>query len=254
MNRAVTGLEQTCVLVTGGRAMNLKLCGLLLAVVPQLGFAAAVGGFVNGGFSSVTFSGEVGGDTIDLEDGNGFNVTGGVRFKPGLMVRAGFSSSNHDGGVFCISGSGCTNFSDEVDLEEFRLGVFYAPQVNDVVGFLIGGGYESLSFQVEGSPESDPDGTFFEGAVLLNAGRVVTFDIGGAVFALEDDDGFETDGTEFRVGATFHAGPVDIGVGWRGIYLETDYGGGDIEEDDVGEARLTIGGSWGYPKGRRGPN
>lgn len=241
-------LELHALAYRSGEKMNLKLVGLLLAVLPQFVYADTVGGFINGGLSSVSFDAEFTDGSIELEDGRGLNLTGGIRFKPNLMVRAGITSSNHDGGVICISGSGCTNFTDEVDLEETRVGVFYAPQVNDVFGFRVGGGYESVSFQFESSPESESDGIFLEGAVLLNAGRVVTFDIGGAFFALEDEDGFDTDGTEFRVGATFHAGPVDIGVSGRGLYLETDYGGGDTEEDNIGEARLTVGGSWGYPK------
>ncbi len=139
-------------------------------------------------------------------------------------------------------------FSDEFKRTESRFGVFYAPQFNQVVGLRTGLGFEKITIEAPtiSSTDAVSDGGFVELAVLLNAGKAVTFDIGGALFGLENDDAEDVIGAEFAIGATFHAGPVDIGLMGRAISLETDLDGGETITEDFSEGRVTIGTSWGY--------
>ncbi len=223
---------------------------IFVLLVPTISYADSFGGFVSAGYNSGSFSVKDDPYTvkIDLEDGRGGNLTGGVRFRPGIMLRASLDSTTHEGFTACAAGSGCMDFSDEFKRTESRFGVFYAPQFNRVLGLRAGLGFEKITIEAPtvSSTDAASDGRFFEIALLLNAGKAVTFDIGGASFDLENDDAEDVKGAEVAIGATFHAGPVDIGLMGRAISLETELNGGGTVTEDFSEGRVTIGTSWGY--------
>lgn len=226
------------------------LVGLVLFAFLGIAHAAEnVGGFVAGGLSSGKLTEQDDPYTyeVDTDSGGGLNLTGALRFRPGIMVRAGFDSIRADGGTACVLGSGCSSFGNDVDVHETRLGVFYAPPMHKVLGFRVGGGYERVSLEIQGSGKGVSDGGFIEGALLINAGRIVTFDVGAALLSLTDDNDEHVRGGEFAAAAIFHAGPVDIGVSGRGLHFETDVSGSSSTvSDDFSEGRLTVGGQWGY--------
>lgn len=222
---------------------------LILAAALAAPFAvhAEVGGFVEGGLATVSGQETDPPFKVELDDGLGINLAGGLRWSPGFMVKIAYSMSEHDGGEIS-SGNLRANFDDEVTAEELRIGFFWAPLHEETVGFRIGGGYENTLIEIDSFGESETDGVFVEGALLVRAGDVVTFDFGGALIKTEDEDNNDTDGVEFRIGAKFHLGPVDLGVAYRHLEFSTDVDGTDVD-DEFDELRVTIGGSWGW--GRR---
>jgi hypothetical protein len=209
---------------------------------------ADVGGFIEGGLSRVSAEETDPPFRAELDDGTGLNIAGGIRWAPGFMVKASYSMSEHDGGDLFQNGRRLGSFDDEVTAEELRIGFYWAPLHETTIGYRVGGGYENTMIDIATLGDNETDGFFVEGALLIKAGQVVTFDLGGAIMATEDDDSNDTDGLELHVGAKFHAGPVDIGAMYRHIEFTTDAGGVDVD-DEFGEFRVTIGGSWGY--GRR---
>jgi hypothetical protein len=217
---------------------------------------AEVGGYVNGGLSIGTYQNE-GTDSeqgLELDTGTGFNLTSGLRFSPGIEVRLSYFKTNHDGGEFTDDGDFDGDFDTDVTLDDFRLGVFYYKAPLRTFGFRVGGGFVKLGYDFDESDKITTDGLFFEGAALINAGRLVTFDIGAGLLATEsDDEDSESVGFEFGLNAIFHAGPVDIGVGYRVLGLGTEFDDEDYDDELAevfGEFRITIGGKWGYPKAR----
>lgn len=227
--------------------MRSALCiGLLSLVASTVTADSSVGGFVLGGLSFAGFESEdSSGDRLELDNGVGINLSGGIRFRPAMMVKADFTYTDHDGGEFSQP---AISFSDDVELSEFRLGFFWAPPHNSVAGIRLGGGYQNFSFEVPSSDfENDLDGLFLEAAVLLKAGDVTVFDLGGALMGLEDDNGEDASGLELRGGVTFKAGPVDIGATLRTLMLDTDFSGGGSAEDTYTDFRITVGTTWGYP-------
>jgi len=240
-------LEKTKLIATEN--VMKKLMAFIVFAFPIIA-NAEVGGFINGGLSFTSFEAEDNfGDRVELDDGTGFNVTGGIRFKPGLMAKLSYSYAEYDGGDLFLNNRFVGSFDDEVNADELRIGFYYAPPERRVIGFRVGGGYERVSIDIPSvfSDESKTDGLFAEGAILINAGRIVTFDIGGALMAMEDEDSNDSAGAEFRAGAVFHVGPVDLGLAYRALAINTEYDDGDEEDDTIGELRLTIGGAWGYP-------
>jgi hypothetical protein len=77
---------------------------------------------------------------------------------------------------------------------------------------------------------------------------VVDFELGGALMALETDENESAGGFELRAGALFHAGPVDLGLMYRKLYVDADLPGGGSETYDYDAFQFTIGGAWGYPR------
>ena len=227
-----------------------KLLALGLLLGSSAAFAEA-GGYVNGGFSLSSYNGKYDdGFELDLDPGRGFNLQGGVRFSPGIDVRLSFDQVKHDGGDALDDGNLLFSFDDEVTISEFRLGVYFAPPPKRTVGFRVGGGYIRQSFKIEGfgSDTDTANGLFGEGAVLIDAGKVVTFDLGGTLFVNEHDEDGTSVGVEAHAMAVFHAGPVDIGAGYRYQAINTQFDDDDNLDESIGELRLTIGGSWGFPK------
>jgi hypothetical protein len=231
--------------------MKKFLVSILLLASPAA--FAQVGGYLNGGLSIATYENEDSEDFgIELDTGTGFNLTGGIRFSPGFDVRLSYVQTTHDGGDLTFEDDFDGSFDDEVKLSEFRAGFFYA-MTPKPVGFRVGGGYTEQGFEFEDEDEFTTDGLFLEAALVVNAGKFVTFDIGGTFLALEDEEDGETGGFEFNVKSLFHVGPVDLGVGYRLLGMHTEYDEDDYELDEVyGEFRLTIGGSWGFPKAKPG--
>lgn len=219
----------------------------VLLLVPPVAYGDA-GGFINVGPSFVSFEQTEGPDRIEYDNGSGFNLTGGVRWSPGLMIRGSFLHTSHDGGtVNAPSIPAFGTFTNEVEIEETRLGIFYAPAFEKVVGFRAGGGFEKLTLEIASLSASDKaDGLFVEGAVLLRASRFVSFDIGAALMALEDDGGDDVGGAEFGAKALFDFGGFDFSVGWRALSLVGENTNGPDTESDAGEFRITLGGNWGY--------
>jgi hypothetical protein len=253
-----------------------KLLAVVIMAAPLVA-QAEVGGFIEGGVNFTALRIEDDFDSrvenrIEFDDGTGFNLTGGLRFTPGLMLKASYSFSEHDGGDVFRNGRRIFAFDNEIEADELRVGFYYAPPQKRVVGFRVGGGYERVSIDAPDfmADEAKTDGLFVEAALLLNAGQVASFDIGGAVMAMEDDRDNDAVGLEFRAGVTFHTGPVDIGLAYRflGIatdnydfdddsYYDDDYYYYDYEEEYssrydqssvISELRLTVSGKWGYPK------
>lgn len=208
----------------------------------------AVGGFVTVGLSSGKLHEEDDPYTyeVDPDAGGGLNLTGGVRFKPNIMVRLGLDGVTSDSGKACVSGSGCTAINTDVKVRETRADAFYAPPMGRRFGWRVGGGYERISVEFNGT-RNVMDGVIIEGGFLVNAGKVVTFDIGLAAMGLQDDFGQDVGGGEFSGTALFHIKSFDLGVTGRAVGLETDVtGSGSKVKDDFSEVRLTAGWQWGY--------
>jgi hypothetical protein len=228
---------------------------LSLAVLPLAAPAWAqtqtasgpVGGFIEGGLSLAHFEAEASDDTeVELDDGTGFNLRGGIRFTPGLMLNLAYTQTDHSGGEVRQPGFGTTDFDDDVSLQELRAGFYYAPPHTRVFGFRAGAGYEKVTIDFDFG-DYDADGVFGEGALLIKAGRVATFDISGALMVLDADGADEIGGADFRSGVRFHVGVVDLGLAYRVLALHYEYDDGSDEDDVYEELRLTVGTHWGYP-------
>lgn len=226
------------------------LLAALLFALPAIASADPVGGFVRGGLSLTGFEEEDSfGNRIELDGGGGINLTGGVRFEPGLSIKGAWTHSEHDGGEYDFPGLGSGTFEEDSEIDEFRFGVYYEPPMTRMIGFRAGGGYEGMRVDIPAlTYELEFDGVFVEGAVLFKVGRIVTFDAGLAFMGLEDNFDQDAGGAEIRFGALFDTGPLDIEVVYRGLNINTEYdfGGGDVD-DTFGELRVSIGGAWGYP-------
>jgi hypothetical protein len=214
-----------------------------------------VGGFFVGGLSSGRLHEEDDDphtEEIETEGGGGINLTGGLRFEPGLMVRASYMTTTAERWEDCdkLAGTCTTNEADFV-VWETRVGAFYAPALDHrPVSFRVGGGYENFAMKIKGSGnELESDGAFVEGAVVFNAGRVATFDTGVALFGLENEFG-DAGGAEFFGNVAFHTGPVDVGLGIRSLGITTELDDPSFPDatftDNYVEGRLTIGTAWGY--------
>ncbi|TJY58185.1 porin family protein [Sinimarinibacterium sp. CAU 1509] len=206
-----------------------------------------VGGYLEGGLSAAHFEIETSDNTtIELDDGAGFNLLGGIRFAPGLMLNVAYTQTDHSGGEVHQPGSADSSFGYDVSLQELRAGLFYAPPHTRVFGFRAGAGYEKITFDLDFG-DYDADGVFGEGALLIKAGRIATFDLSGALMVLDGDGADEIGGAEFRSGVRFHVGAVDLGLAYRVLALHFEYDDGSDEDDLYEELRLTIGTRWGYP-------
>lgn len=227
--------------------MKHALAAMALLAIPTVASADTAGGFFYGGLNFTNYTEEYSdGSQLELDSGGGLHLNGGLRFGPGLMLSASYSTSSHDGGDYCDAG--CLRFDEKIELDEFRLGFYYAPPQASVVGFRVGGGYEKVGLEVPAFDVSTTTkGPFVQGVLLLKAGPVALFDLGLALMVLEDDDGNDSGGAEFKAGVTFHTGAVDLGLSYRSLALNTVYAGGDEVDSVYGELRLTIGGTWGYP-------
>ena len=229
--------------------MSIRIAAFALLLAPQALFAAEGStAFVRGGLSSVGFEQNDSPRTYSLkaDDGGGLNLSGGLRLDNGFALRADFVGSSHDGGRLCVSGLGCGNFDDDIDVGEGRLVFLWAPQLSEHVMLEVGGGFESISADT-GDVESKIGGIVLEGSLVFPATEVWTFNVGLALMSLEDDDTHEdVTGGEFRAGVIADVGPVEIGAMLRGLGLEQDDDDSSSTiETGVGELRLTIGGSWG---------
>ena len=91
------------------------------------------------------------------------------------------------------------------------------------------------------------DGLFLESALLLKAGDITAFDLGGALMSLDGDNDEDVFGLEFKAGVSVSAGPVDIGASLRTLFLDTDFSSGESSEDTYTDLRITVGTTWGYP-------
>src|SRR5262245_39325481 len=216
---------------------------------------AETGGYIYGGANFAGHDVDLNdGTTLEFEPGNGFNVKGGVRFSPGVDVQFSLTQNKHDGGDQVIGAGVSRHFDTELTFSELRLGAFYAPPQSSTVGFRVGGGYirQAHDLDTPGFDAEIANGLFAEGAVLIDAGKVVTFDLGSSVFASEHDDDHSgrSVGLDLHAYVFFHTGPVDFGVGVRGQGIGTEYDDGDSIDERLAEFRLMIGGSWGYPKKR----
>lgn len=220
---------------------------LILMLAMPLASAADVGGFAHGGLSVGSYSvNNSYGFAYDSDTGTGFSLSGGIRFESGLMLRGGYCEISHDDDALCDSG-GCFRFPEKLSTSESRVGVFYAPSQQGVTGFRVGGGYEAIRVEPD-SFFNKSDGGFLEAALLLNAGRVVSFDVSGSLMSLRDNRDQSVRGMEVRTGAIFHAGPVDIGISGRALSFKTEINRGGTVKERVREATLTIGGAWGFPQ------
>ncbi len=209
--------------------------------------ADSVGGFIEGGLSLAHFEAEDSYDNkIELDDGAGFNLRGGIRFVPGLMLNVAYTQTDHSGGEVRQPGNGTTKFDNDVSLNELRAGLFYAPPHTRVFGFRAGAGYEKVTLDFDFA-DYDADGVFGEGGLLIKAGRVATFDISGAIMVLDADGADAIGGADLRSGVRFHVGAVDLGLAYRVLALHFEYDDGSEEDDLYEELRLTIGAHWGYP-------
>lgn len=232
--------------------MKQTLAWLTLVMAPSLAQAQAdsVGGFFELGASGSTFS--VTDDDpqtfkLDFDDGGGASVAGGIRFKPGLMVRANYDRTRYDGGSDCTIPGSCVRFDDRLTRSESRLGVFFAPQITPMVGVRAGLGWQWINYEIRTTGfDMTEDGLFVEVAGLFNVGRIVTFEAGGAVSGLQNDNDEDVGGAEYLLGAIFHTGPVDIGVHARGQRLETKFQGGGKGMEEFSSFLVSVGTHWGY--------
>lgn len=230
-----------------------SLIALILLVIPVMAAAQDVGGFFRGGVAVTAFEEEDSfGNRIELDGGAGINLTGGVRFVPGIMLRAAWTHSEHEGGEYFFPGVGSGTFEQDAEIDEFRLGVFYQPPHERVVSFRAGAGYEGVRIDVPALYfDLDFDGVFVEGAVLFRVAEVVTFDVGLALMGLEDNYDQDAGGAEFRASALFGAGPLDFEASYRALNINTEYWDGGDVDDTFAELRFTVGASWGYPQRSR---
>lgn len=231
----------------------------------ESGSFGAFGGFIEGGLSIGTYEFEDSDDDgLDFDPALGYRLTGGVRFSPGFEVRASFVSTDYKDGDLISNNSVVGDADGDTSFSQFRVGAFYSPRTRSVVGFRVGAGYEKQSFDFEIPAvelEIDSTGYFAEGALLINAGSLITFDVGGKYLKMHTDtngasERGDKDGIEFHTTATFHLGPVDVGAGFRLLKMDTTYddptGGEDyVVDENVKELFVTVAGAWGYPKSRR---
>lgn len=232
--------------------MKHALTLLTIVLFPSLVQAQGdpLGGFFEIGASGSTFS--VTDDDpqtfkLDFDDGGGGSIAGGVRFWPSLMVRANYDRTRYDGYTDCTIPGSCVRFDDRLTRSESRLGVFFAPQITPVVGVRAGIGGQWIKYEIRATSfDMREDGVFVEVAGLFNAGRIVTFEAGGAVSGLKNDNDEDVGGAEYLLGAIFHTGPVDLGVHARGQRLETDLQGGGKGIEKFSSLLVSVGGHWGY--------
>jgi hypothetical protein len=213
-----------------------------------------VGGFVIFGLSSGRFREEDDSPStyeIESENGGGINLAAALRFEPGLMVRGSYVKTVAEEYESCDRTTGvCGTFDEDLVVRQERIGVFFAPPLHGrPVGFRAGGGYASFMREARDSNnEIRSDGGFIEGAIVIDAGRVVTFDAGLVLLGLDNDFG-DAGGAEIFGNAMFHAGPVDVGIGMRSLAFTTEVDGtaSDYEfTQGYAEGRVMVGMQWGY--------
>jgi hypothetical protein len=212
--------------------------------------SSRVGGFVQGGVGgALDYLKYDDDDSYDqTEAGVGFNLEGGLRFAPGFEVKLSYSVTSHDGTDYYDEYDDLISSDDaDVSFDDFRAGFFFAPAHRSIFGYRVGLGYVRQGTDYEDASEVyEIDGFFLEGGVSLDLGRYVTINANGGFLKMADDYDTDIGGGEFKAGALFHAGPIDIGLSWRVMILS--YDSDDFVDSDelYYDYRLTVGGSWGY--------
>lgn len=226
--------------------MSIRIAAFALLLAPQ-SLVAAEGStaFFRGGLSSVGFEQDGPDGALEADRGGGLNLSGGLRLDNGFALRVDLVGSEHDGGTACVTGVGCGEFDNDLELGEGRLVFLYAPMLSDTLMLEVGGGFESISAEVPSLDfESNTGGIVLEGSLVFLTSETWRFNLGLAFMGLENDETDEdVSGAEFRAGfiATVGSG-VELGAMLRGLHLESD----DKVESDVGELRLTIGTTWDF--------
>lgn len=217
--------------------------------------SSGIGGFVQGGVGGavdyVIYDDD---DSYEQTDaGVGFNLEGGLRFAPGFEVKLSYAVTSHDGiETYDEDDDLIASDDSDVRLDDFRAGFFFAPPPRSIFGYRVGLGYVRQGADYEDASEVyETDGFFLEGGLSLDLGRFVTINANGGYLKMEDDYDGDINGGEFKAGALFHAGPIDIGLSWRVMALSYDYDDSDGFKELYYDYRLTIGGSWGYGSRRR---
>jgi hypothetical protein len=232
--------------------MKIKLAMVLLLMSPAV--FAEVGGYIDGGPTVAFYEFEDSDDfRLEFDTGVGYSLAGGLRFTPGLNLHATYRHVEHRGGDVYFDDDKIDTFDEDLELSDLRIGFHYAPPVEKVVGFRVGAGYVRQTFEIDapGSDELVTDGGFFEGGLIVKPAQFITLDVGGGLLAMKDDEDGDAFGLEVRGQATFHFGALDLGLGGRWTLVNTEYEDDFDLEEEFGEIRFTIGGSWGYPGVRR---
>lgn len=198
--------------------------------------------FINGGLTTtgleITSST---GSRLEPERGAGLNLSFGIHTAAGLVARARFSGTHHEGLTSCtpVCVYGPTV---ESDTREARYALLYSPPSETSVAFELGGGYTKLRYEIPSlGYDTRSDGPVVEGALLFALNDAARIDVGAAALFLEDDTGQDVDGGEFHAGITIYTQPIELGAVIRGVHLESQ-NSGVTTETDIGEIRLTLGG------------
>src|SRR5688500_2107340 len=108
--------------------MSIRMAAFTLLLAPQALFAAdGSTAFIRGGLSSVGFEQDAPDGALEADRGGGLNLSGGLRLDNGFALRLDAVGSEHDGGTVCVTGVGCGEFDNDLELGEGRLVFLYAP-------------------------------------------------------------------------------------------------------------------------------
>ena len=223
-----------------------RRAGLALALLVAAPTAVASEGFVAGGVGVARRELDEGPLAIlglEYDDGTVLAAQVGTHYDTGLMLRVDYTYTYYDA---LTAVNGTLVLSEDIQQQETRFGVFYATPVRAPVRLRWGGGYVYADEDAESQDSRYQDGGFLEGAVAVDAGKRVTFELAAAALKLDGPQDYDAETTAVSGGVALHLGDADLTLDAR--YAETDRE--DWLDEERLELRLGVRTAWNYPESR----